>query len=200
MQLKGQSPDEVESLLQKAKGLSRNLGAGKRNLRCKIITELITRIDLARDCITFRFDTQELFKKLGIDANNHNASAICTLTCPAQIRRRGVESSLIIGNENQSSNLDAKLIKTVARSHYWFEQLRNGKLNSISEIANTSNMAPGDVSRLLPLAFLAPDIIKMILHGKQPANMTTDQLVRYAPQLPLSWASQQNNLITSSQY
>ena len=200
LQIKGQSPDEVDRLLKKAKQLSSKLDTGNSNHQRKVITELISRVDLARDRISFQFNNLKLMKKLGIETICHSASTIGPLECPARIRRRGVESSLIIGAESQSNNLDTKLIKTIARSYYWFEQLKTGKLNSITEIANASNMAPGDVSRLLPLAFISPGIIKMILNGQQPLNLTTDQLVRFAPKLSLSWTSQQDQLITSSQY
>jgi len=198
LQIKGQSPDEVEKLIQRANDLSSKLNTGNSNNRRKVITKLIRRIDLAREHITFQFNSIKLMKKLGMTTKNLDANAQIKLVHPVQIRRRGVESSLIIGEENQSNNLDAKLIKTIARSHYWFEQLKSGKLTSVTEIANASNMAPGDVSRLLPLAFLSPKIVKMILNGQQPPSLTTDQLVRFAPKLPLSWDRQQDQLITSS--
>jgi len=198
LKLEGQTPDEVERLLQKARELSNKLDAG--NNQRTVISKLISRIDLARDRISFQFNNPHLIKKLGVETNTQKTNPHIKLTCPARIRRRGVENILIIGAENQCNNLDAKLIKIIARSHYWFEQLKSGKLTSITEIANASNMAPGDVSRLLPLAFLSPGIIKMILNGQQPLNLTTDQLVRFAPKLPLSWTSQQDQLITSSQY
>jgi len=198
LQIKGQSPDEVEKLIQRANDLSSKLDTDSSNNRRKVINKLIRRIDLARDHISFQFNSIKLMKKLGMKTKSLDANAQIKLVHPVQIKRRGVEASLIIGEEKQSNNQDAKLIKTIARSYYWFEQLKRGKLNSITEIANASNMAPGDVSRLLPLAFLSPNIVKMILNGQQPPSLTTDQLVRFAPKLPLSWDRQQDQLITSS--
>ena len=41
---------------------------------------------------------------------------------------------------------------------------------------------------MLPLAFLAPDIVEAILHGRQPVELATARLKRI--RLPLSWAEQ----------
>ena len=50
-------------------------------------------------------------------------------------------------------------------------------------------MDEGDVSRFLPLAFLAPDIIEAILLGKQPIELTPEKLKRLRI-LPMSWEEQ----------
>jgi len=41
----------------------------------------------------------------------------------------------------------------------------------------------------MPLAFLAPDIVEAILAGTQPADLTTQTLIRRTD-LPLNWAEQ----------
>ncbi len=51
----------------------------------------------------------------------------------------------------------------------------------------------GDVSRRLPLAFLAPDIIEAILGGRQPIELTAARMMRIRD-LPLSWAEQRQRL------
>jgi hypothetical protein len=49
------------------------------------------------------------------------------------------------------------------------------------------------VSRLLPLAFLAPDIVERILLGHQPADFSVARLANEF-QLPLGWAEQREQL------
>ena len=51
----------------------------------------------------------------------------------------------------------------------------------------------GDVSRRLPLAFLAPDIVTAILEGRQPIELTAARMIRIRD-LPLSWAEQRQVL------
>jgi len=50
----------------------------------------------------------------------------------------------------------------------------------------------GDVSRILPLALLAPDIVEAILKGRQPVELTAARLKRI--RLPLSWVEQRRLL------
>lgn len=50
-------------------------------------------------------------------------------------------------------------------------------------------MDEGDVSRFLPLAFLAPDIIEAITAGKQSIELTPEKLKRLRV-LPKSWEEQ----------
>ena len=51
------------------------------------------------------------------------------------------------------------------------------------------------VSQVLPLAFLAPDIVAMILDGRQPPDLTAERLIKHT-RLPLDWAEQRRLLIT----
>ncbi len=52
-------------------------------------------------------------------------------------------------------------------------------------------MYPADVSRILPLAFLAPDIVTAILDGTQPADLTAQKLKRLKD-LPLDWQNRES--------
>jgi hypothetical protein len=45
------------------------------------------------------------------------------------------------------------------------------------------------VSRLIRLAFLAPDIVESIVAGRQPSDLTTQALTRRTA-IPLEWRSQ----------
>jgi len=50
-----------------------------------------------------------------------------------------------------------------------------------------------DVSRFLPLAFLAPDIVEAILAGRKPVELTSEKLKRLR-NLPKSWEEQRQLL------
>jgi multidrug resistance efflux pump len=49
------------------------------------------------------------------------------------------------------------------------------------------------VGRLIPLAFLAPEIVESIVEGRQPTTLTAEALTRRI-ELPLSWCSQKTAL------
>jgi hypothetical protein len=59
---------------------------------------------------------------------------------------------------------------------------------TISDIAHSEGADIGDVSRSLPLAFLAPDLVDGILNGTQPIGLTAERLKRV--DLPLLWEDQ----------
>jgi site-specific DNA recombinase len=51
------------------------------------------------------------------------------------------------------------------------------------------------VSRMIPLAFLAPSIVEAISTGRQSPEVTTEMLTR-GLNLPFDWAGQNAMLIT----
>lgn len=59
----------------------------------------------------------------------------------------------------------------------------------MNAIAERENLPASEVSRRLPLAFLAPSIVSAILRGEQPVSLTATQLLRVR-NLPLGWADQ----------
>lgn len=63
----------------------------------------------------------------------------------------------------------------------------------VVEITKAEALDDGEVSRVLPLAFLAPDIVEAVFDGRQPLNLTARDLKRLRP-LPTSWAKQRQVL------
>ena len=58
-----------------------------------------------------------------------------------------------------------------------------------ADIARRENLDKHYVSRMIPLAFLAPPIIESISNGTQPPEVTTELLTR-GVNLPFDWARQ----------
>jgi hypothetical protein len=84
---------------------------------------------------------------------------------------------------------DPALIKAIVRAHRWFEDLVNGRAGSFRDIAKAEGVTHRYVGHLLPLAFLAPDIVAAILAGRQPVDLTAEMLTKRTD-LPLGWAEQ----------
>jgi site-specific DNA recombinase len=113
---------------------------------------------------------------------------------PMQLKRRGVELRLIVGDHNRSAAVvDLSLLKAVARAHHWFDEISSGKARSLAAIAAREGLAVRYVGRLIRLAFLAPDIVESIVEGRQPTTLTAEALTRRI-ELPLSWCSQRTAL------
>ena len=66
-------------------------------------------------------------------------------------------------------------------------------MGSIREIAAREGVTAPFVSRLLPLAFLAPEIVTAIVEGRQPVDLTTETLIKNTD-IPLDWTEQKRAL------
>ena len=81
----------------------------------------------------------------------------------------------------------------VAKAHRWFSALSSGQYGSVLAIANEQAMEARDVTRILHLAFLAPDVVQRIVRGEQPMGLSTKRLLAQAP-FPLRWDEQRRLL------
>ncbi len=89
---------------------------------------------------------------------------------------------------------DIELVQLIRNGHRWFEDLRTGRAATISQIAKRDREQVSHVSRTISLAFMAPDIVEMILAGRQPITLTSEQL-KAARLLPLEWNEQRTFLL-----
>ena len=109
-----------------------------------------------------------------------------------RFRRRGVEAKLVVLDQrrHQASEPDANLVKALARAHEWFGRIVRGEANGISDIASAEGLCRTLVTRVLCLAFLAPEITKAILEGRQRRELTSKRLITGALKTPILWADQ----------
>jgi hypothetical protein len=82
---------------------------------------------------------------------------------------------------------DCSLALLVAKAHRWLKDLEEGRARSIQELALLEKLDPSYLSKVLRLTLLAPDIVVLILAGKQPDVMTWKRLSR---PFPMEWAEQ----------
>lgn len=115
------------------------------------------------------------------------------ITRAFQLKRCGHGRKLIISQhkDRDGSQPDPSLLRTVARAHTWLEDLKTG-LN-YTEIATRDAIDERLVARTVRLAFLAPDITKTILAGREPRGLTAERLIRI-PKLPAAWTEQRSLL------
>ena len=148
--------------------------------------EVVERIDLASDEMTLHLDLTRILGKEG---------TVVRYAVPTRIRRRGVEMRLVLDGDGgtNSARVDPALVKAVVRARRWFKQIESGEAKSFNEIAKAENVTDRYVGRLMPLAFLAPDIVAQILVGTQPVDLTAEALIKRTD-LPATWAEQRERL------
>jgi hypothetical protein len=108
-----------------------------------------------------------------------------------RMKRRGIEMRFVIGDAHPP-HLDPIMIKTIALAQRWYEEFISGT-STLTEIAVRHHRDKGDVSRVMGLAFLSPDIVDDIVSGRQPPELTARKLLRQS-KLPLDWAEQKRLL------
>jgi hypothetical protein len=84
-------------------------------------------------------------------------------------------------------HVDSALVKAIARAFRWRDTLEKGTHATIVEIAEAEKISETYVGRILRLTLLAPDLIEMILAGRQPAEITLALLMQ---RFPVEWGSQ----------
>ena len=84
------------------------------------------------------------------------------------------------------------LLKNVAKAWKWRDALEKYKIGSVRELSRREACSEGYIRKLLPLAFLAPDILESILDGNQPPSLDLKNIT--AEVIPLSWKAQRKLL------
>jgi hypothetical protein len=118
------------------------------------------------------------------------------LSFPARLCRVGQGKRLVIdaaAKPGSSGKPDPKLIKLLVRAHRVKDKLRADPGTRIADLAMAEKVSPSYVALLLRLTFLAPDITRAILEGREPGGFTIQKLVAHAA-LPLAWAAQRQLL------
>jgi hypothetical protein len=150
---------------------------------------LIDRIDIAPGCLTLAIDPTALADRLSIPCDAINQERLVS-SHPFQLRKRGVETKIMM--TDQPPVRDETLIRNVAQSQLWFERLKAGE--TFAQIAAADGTSKRRVQQMIDLAFLAPDIIRDVLEGKQSVGFTSDWCKVHS--LPADWSEQRTILAT----
>jgi len=182
----------LQEHLRSAKELGESLSKASATSQRAILLELVTRVVVADQKIAIILQRDALLSRLGIPDDEHQSGSAEKLVIDLSVafRRRGVETKLIVGEAGSAVTApDSNLVSLLVQAQQWFAELRaDGKL-SVNTLAMRHRVDSGDMSRILPLTFLAPDIIEAILDGRQPPELTAARLKR-VKELPLSWHRQ----------
>ena len=152
----------------------------------ELIRALIQRIDLGPNTMT-------LSMRAGCLAAHHDEPLtefnLPPISVPIHMRQFGRNKPIIISTDLGEANRDADLIAMIADARRWLGLLRSADAISIDALTKSEGKANGVISRMLPLAFLAPDITSAILSGTQPRSLTATT-IRDAHPIPACWNEQ----------
>ncbi len=135
-------------------------------------------------------------------ANGNQAEAVrfdgktLTIRIPMRFQRHGGRKLIVVpdGEEDWTpvaTGPDTTLIRALGRAHRWQRLIENGTYGSIKELATAEKVNDSYVCRILRLTLLAPDIVDVILNGRQPKILQLKDLMRH---VPTEWAKQRRAL------
>ncbi len=187
----------LKSMLSKAARMGDRMFKAGPNKQRGFFLEVVTRIEVQQDRVRIILRTDALREMIGLSESvkvREQDEGELKLDVPVSFKRRGIEMKLVVtGYQDPASTPDVKLISVIARGNSWFAQLKKGEARSVGDLVERHGVDQGEVSRLVPLAFLAPDIVEAILEGRHPVDLTAARLKRMTS-LPFSWVEQRRYL------
>jgi DNA invertase Pin-like site-specific DNA recombinase len=189
-------PTRTQQLVAAAAKQFDRLSSGEAAVVQGFVRKVVRRVVVQSDRIEIEAGTQQLRAALlgEPERPGHNASGVIRLDVKTRLKRCGGEMRLVVRNNSEGeppAHPVASLQKALARGREWCDWIIAGNVSGPTAIAKKLNLNVRYVRRVLECAFLAPDIVKAILEGRQAADLTFHQLTLG---LPLSWVEQRRQL------
>jgi len=127
------------------------------------------------------------------DDSSIKDESVTSIVVPARLKRCGMAVRLIVRAPGKVRTPDSRLVELLAKAQRWFTRLNSGASDSVLSIAQEHGLESKDVTRVIYLAFLAPDIVHRFVRGEQPIELNVKRLLAMAP-LPMDWAEQRRVL------
>jgi hypothetical protein len=162
-----------------------------------VIGHLLDRVEMNKATLRLSLNRRRLFERLDIPPHQgsqpYGSSAIL-ITIDNHMLRCGYDLKHVLDGPREAPGPDHRMVREVLRAIRWFDTLSSGAFETIQELAEEEGVCPTLITDRVRLAFLAPDIVEMILEGRQPHSMTIASLKRACP-LPMSWPEQRRLLL-----
>src|SRR5215212_1693480 len=139
-----------------------------------LFTTLIQKIEVRPERVELQIRPARLATLLGtapatIASADHDDANILTLSVAVQLRRSGKEMTMRI---ERSARFPARpnpsLIKLIVRAHLFNARLLHSAGGKFAELARREKLNRSYYARIVRLSYLAPDITRAILDGRQP--------------------------------
>ena len=150
-----------------------------------LLQRLVDRIDLRRDTIDIAIRPNAIPPIIDSDLGPTQAhpddddSPTLILSIPARLQRAGMETRFLIEGAGGGPRRepDRSLLRLLARAHWFHTMVMHDQGKSITELAGDASVSPSYFTRVLRLSFLAPEIVKAILTGRHPPQLTAKHLM-----------------------
>ncbi|PPD31358.1 MAG: recombinase family protein [Hyphomicrobium sp.] len=190
-----------KSLIENAADLARRWPALPASAKRTILHAIVARVDIRPDAVdvSVRPSVLPAVVKPDLDIRRlpeKPEGPTQVLSVPARLRRTGMETKLLIQGTlgaEPTPRSDRSLLRLIAMAHRFNELALTGAGLTITELATQAGVSRSYFSRVLRLSFLAPEITKAIVQGRQPADFSAIKLMG-AGQFESAWSDQCRHL------
>ena len=183
---------EIESAVEQAVGPRMTAaqraewGAGNAAVRRDVLRELVQRIELRPTELAIELN------ELSGSENNAEENLHVVVTFVPRKRGRQKQIHLAPGQGEAMRTISPAIRDAIVRAWTWRQWFETDEVRSLAQAAKREGCNEAYVRRLLPMAFLAPDIIEAAVDGSLSRHLTIADLA--AHDMPLSWESQRSRL------
>lgn len=106
--------------------------------------------------------------------------AVQVLSVPARLKRTGMETRLLIEGAPGAEpprRPDRSLLRLVAQARRFHDLVMTNDGTPIKALAARAGVSPSYFTRVFRLSFLAPDITRAIIQGRQPPGFSAIKLI-----------------------
>ena len=109
---------------------------------------------------------------------------------PLKVRKKNGRPKIMppadyLPSEDQTQ--DPHILRAIGRAWGWRRRMEAGEFSTVRDLAIAVNLAERHVSRQLRLAYLAPEVLKRLVFGREVTAVTLMQLTESAA---LPWVEQ----------
>ena len=160
-------PAMLAQVTHRCQQLATRAGEGSR----AAIRHLLDQVVVYPERIELRIDIAALGAALGVDPDPH-APALLIHKVNIAVKRTGLAVRLVHDSGALAGEVgpDPTLTGLVTRARQWWSELAQGKID-VAKLARRDQVSPSYVTRVVRLAFLAPQVVEALLAGKLKANI-----------------------------
>jgi len=136
------------------------------------VPSMVERVVVGGDRVDIHVGKAALCRELFGADNPHSEvpdeASQLRLSVTVALKRHGGEMRLQLpSSEGAKSRTTQPLVRAIARANDWLDRILKGELAHGRDIARLTGFDERYISRILPLAFLAPDLAEEILEGSK---------------------------------
>lgn len=182
----GVLPGRYEGCFQSGRELEGQLACVSHSKIKSVLSDLVERVAVGETELSISL-------RLATLVDGQSPTSTIDINVPIKMKRRGIEMKMVLGDQKASGVPDPSLVRLVVQARDWWGRLLAGEVATAAEIARSEGLTRSHVSRVIRLAFLAPDIVQAILDGNSPPDLTAERLLKRTD-LPLDWVKQRQLL------